>query len=52
MLKIRSKYILKQIFQNIKQNKYLELIKYNKKIQINQINPQKIIKNIIELKSI
>ena len=33
MLKIKSKYILKKIFQNIKQNKYLQLIKYNKKIQ-------------------
>ena len=33
MLKIRSKYILKLIFQNIKQNQYLELIKYNKNIQ-------------------
>ena len=33
MLKIRSKYILKKIFQNIKQNKYLQLIKYYKKIQ-------------------
>ena len=33
MMKIKSKYIIKQIFQNIKQNQYLELIKYNKKIQ-------------------
>jgi len=33
MMKIKCKYILKQIFQNIKQNKYLQIIKYNKKIQ-------------------
>ena len=32
-LKIRSKYILKQILDSIKINKGLEIIKYNKKIQ-------------------
>ncbi len=31
--KIRSKYILKQIFDNIKKNKSLEIINYNKNIQ-------------------
>ena len=33
MLKIKSKYIIKRIFDNIQQKKYLNLIKYNKKIQ-------------------
>ena len=37
MLKIRSKLIIKTIFQNIKENKLLQLIKYNKKIQ-NKLN--------------
>ena len=31
--KIRSKYILKQIFDNLKENKLLEIIRYNKNIQ-------------------
>ena len=30
---IRSKYILKQIFDNLKENKLLEIIRYNKNIQ-------------------
>ena len=33
MLKIRSKYILKKIFENINQRRCLQLVKYNKKIQ-------------------
>ena len=35
--KIRSKYILKQIFDNLKENKLLEIIRYNKNIQ-NKLN--------------
>ena len=31
--KIKSKYILQQIFDNLKQNKSLNIIKYNKKIK-------------------
>ena len=34
---IRSKYILKQIFDNLKENKLLEIIRYNKNIQ-NKLN--------------
>ena len=30
---IKSKYILKQIFDNVTKNKYLNIIKYNKNIQ-------------------
>ena len=33
LIKIRSKYILKQIFDNLKENKLLEIIRYNKNIQ-------------------
>ena len=35
LIKIKSKYILKQIFDNLKENKKLDLIRYNKKIQMN-----------------
>ena len=31
--KIRSKYILRKIFSNLKENKLLQIIKYNKNIQ-------------------
>ena len=34
---IRSKYILKQIFDNLKENKLLEIIRHNKNIQ-NKLN--------------
>ena len=37
LIKIRSKYILKQIFDNLKENKLLEIIRYNKNIQ-NKLN--------------
>ena len=37
LIKIRSKYILKQIFDNLKENKLLEIIRYNKYIQ-NKLN--------------
>ena len=30
LLKINSKYILKKIFNNIKQNRFMKLIQYNK----------------------
>ena len=30
---IKNKYILQQIFQNMKSYKYLDIIRYNKKIQ-------------------
>ena len=33
MLKIRSRYIMKRIFENIRLNKYMKLIKYDKKLQ-------------------
>ena len=33
LIKIRSKYILKQIFDKIKENKLLELVRYNKNLQ-------------------
>ena len=33
MLKIRSKYIIKQIFENIIEKKNMQLVKYNKKLQ-------------------
>ena len=33
MLKIKSRYIINLIFENISEEKYLRLIKYNKKIQ-------------------
>jgi len=33
LFKINSKYILKQIFDNIKQNKLLDIIRYNKKLK-------------------
>jgi len=33
MLKIRSKYIIKQIFENIIDKKNIQLVKYNKKLQ-------------------
>ena len=33
MLRVRSKFILGRIFQNIKENKLLQIIKYNKIIQ-------------------
>ena len=42
LIKIRSKYILKQIFDNLKENKLLEIIRYNKNIQ-NKLN-----KNLID----
>ena len=32
--KIKSKYILKQIFVNLKENKILETIRYNKMLKI------------------
>ena len=35
--RIRSKYIIKQIFDNLKENKLLEIIRYNKNIQ-NKLN--------------
>ena len=35
LIKIKSKYILKQIFDNLKENKKLEIIRYNKKIRKN-----------------
>ena len=38
--KIKSKYILKQIFDNLKQNKSLNIIRYNKKLK------QKLNKNL------
>ena len=31
--RIRSKYILKTVFDNLKQNKFLEMIRYNKEIR-------------------
>ena len=37
LMRIRSKYILKQIFDNLKENKLLEIIRYNKNIQ-NKLN--------------
>ena len=37
LIKIRSKYILKQIFDNLKINKLLEIIRYNKNIR-NKLN--------------
>ena len=37
LIKIRSKYILKQIFDNLQEIKLLEIIRYNKNIQ-NQLN--------------
>ena len=37
LIKIKSKYILKQIFDNLKETKLLEIIRYNKSIQ-NQLN--------------
>ena len=40
VIKIRSKYILKQIFDNLKQNKLLEVIRYNKKLQ-NELNKKR-----------
>ena len=33
MLKIRSRYIIKQIFDNIIERRYLSIVKYNKKHQ-------------------
>ena len=33
MTKIKSKYILKKIFENISQKKYLQTIKFNKKLR-------------------
>ena len=33
LIKIRSKYILKQIFDNLKKIRLLEIIRYNKNIQ-------------------
>ena len=33
MLKIKSKFVLKRIFQNIKENKFLDMIRYNKIFQ-------------------
>ena len=33
LIKIRSKYILKKIFDNLKENKLLDIIHYNKKYQ-------------------
>ena len=33
LILIRSKYILKQIFDNLKENKLLEIVRYNKNIQ-------------------
>ena len=33
LIGIKSKYILQQIFQNMKSYKYLDIIRYNKKIQ-------------------
>ena len=33
MLKIKSKFVLKRIFQNIKENKFLDMIRYNKRFQ-------------------
>ena len=35
LIKVKSKYILEQIFDNLKENKKLDIIRYNKKIQIN-----------------
>ena len=37
MLKIRSKFVLKKIFENTQQKKYLQLLKFNKLLQ-NKIN--------------
>ena len=33
LILIKSKYILKQIFDNLKENKLLEIVRYNKNIQ-------------------
>ena len=49
MLKIRSKYILKKIIENIKENKLLDIIKYNKIFQ-NKFNIS--IQNYIEYNQI
>ena len=40
IIKIRSKYVLKQIFDNLKLNKLLEVIRYNKKLQ-NELNKKR-----------
>ena len=47
LFKINSKYILKQIFDNLKQNKLLDIIRYNKKLK-RKLNKKKmiILKNI------
>ena len=53
--KVKSKYILQQIFDNLKQNKTLNIIRYNKKIkQILKINIKHYIKrySIIEIEII
>ena len=47
MLKVRSNLILKKIFGNLKENKLLQLIKYNKLIQ-NKLFQLKIIEYIIK----
>ena len=49
MLKIKSKYIIKRIFENINKKKYLQLIKYNKTLQ-DKLN--KSIKSYIEYNQI
>ena len=33
LLKIKSKYVIKKLFSNLQRNKFLEIIKYNKKLQ-------------------
>ena len=49
MLKIRNKYLIKNIFNTIKQNKFLEIVKYSKVMQ-NKLNMS--IKDYIEYNQI
>ena len=35
LIKVKSKYILKEIFDNLKENKKLDIIRYNKKVRKN-----------------